>query len=490
MQELWGRTNSLALRTLALAGQTVFNALITVLAARRLDASELAVFGFGYSSLAIGSALADFGTSYAQMRAVARRGQQGPHPSIGWVFVVLRGATTTVASASLIFVGAAVAYWRHDRSLWLLLCLAAAVVAVRSVTQYFQAWAQGMSRWGRDAVLCIMPPALALVLAWKSPGVTTALRFFACLGAASVVTNLGYWSVAHLRRRSVSMEPGFKHADLWHQWRFAWPIGLAGTTFFVAPWCEYLVLLRWCDAPVVAEYFLATAVISVMRLGLSPFESVTYVAIARAAAEGPRPLQIAEQRLAGGLALVVGLIVAGAALGGKTAIEVLYGRNHAGAATYFLMLLPSVFVRMSTVSTTVTLSGGRGDSRPLRNGQLLVMTVRIAGTLVLVPRLGVLGVILAITVGQILGFVYLTLGTEVDPRVVLPPTVRSAAAVAGPYVSAWLMTSAHPVAPAVLAAALFLLIMGGEMTTHLGTASGLLPGTSNSEPADTGPRSA
>jgi O-antigen/teichoic acid export membrane protein len=383
---------SVVWRAIATGGAAVLTACLSAFVAHRLDPEKLASFALAYVTATVAATVADFGTGPAMTRALAGRNLSS---ALLTAFVWVRVCVGALIGLLVGMAGPVVAAMTSLDAIQSSFVAAGFVVLSRSLCQALQSVAQGLRLWFLDALVAIGGPLFSIgLLVWcatpaaATPSLIMALHGIgyglACAAGTALV-------IVVLRGRSFGTAFDGRYLDeLLVFWRFAWPMGIASVAFYLMTWGENLIMASWRPAPEVSAFFLATTILMVPRLMFSIVESVAFVEMSGTAVGG-RGLRdvigVAEALVVVPLCLL--LIVAYYTL--EPLVLLIYGHRHVEAAVAAVWLLPSVFVRLVTIPTTTALSGGLGDSRSLRDSQILALVARLGLGLMLIPVLGYKG---------------------------------------------------------------------------------------------------
>lgn len=375
--------------------------MITVVAARRLNADPFGVLAFAMATGWLLGVATDAGLSMHLARETARHPQQGRRLALE--IVGLRAGLAFLA-ATVAVLATPYLVPRHWRLQFLLVVLAQLCGAViETIAHYFR----GLQRSEIESAIHLSYRLTLLVLAMT---VLWWWRRLDYLGIAmlvpAVIAMLA--SVAVALRLSVPLTPDSTPRDQDHQrsppaggltprmfFRDVFPLGAAVLISALYFRIDVYFIQQWHGFQPVGGYNAAFRLVDALRLLPAAVMAVTFPLLVRTS-----DMQLV--RKIGGRLAVAGLALAAICGFGATAIvPVIYGESYAYAAPAFAVLslaLPLFFLNYALTHQVIGWDGQRA--------YLLIVTLALAGNvaanLLLVPTHGIIGAAIATVLTEVI----------------------------------------------------------------------------------------
>jgi O-antigen/teichoic acid export membrane protein len=390
---------------------TVVSAALSAVVARQLSHDQMAAFAIAYATATVGSTVADFGTGFAVTRSIARSDSQDAAGGAATVFLIFRLCTGMAVAGLLWLCRGPIASFGSVPALRPALPVACLLLISRSLCLAVQSLAQGYRMWTIDAVVGIAGPAtsIALVFMLGARTATSAGLLMWHVVGFGIAAAAGT-AFLRLRKRFAGLSDirgAWVSEQLTAIWTFGWPMGLASVSFYLMTWGENLIIGRWRSAVEVSAFFVANTILMLPRVAFSVLETVAYVEMSSKEQSGVKNLRrivrVAETMFVVPLCFVC--IVLFFTLG--PVVTAVYGPRYVEAATAARWLLPVLFFRIATVPITTALSAGIGDSKALRDGQIITLFARLGLGFALIPSFGYRGAAAGALVAHVVCWTFL-----------------------------------------------------------------------------------
>ena len=389
----------------------------SIVLARGLSESGLGLFVLVLALVHVGVMLADGGSSLALTRFVAAAGQRDEQRRLTWLGYRVRLTITTVALLALLAIQPLVRrHLFHDSLTGDAYLLALLWISGKSLFLVGPAVMRGLRQWGREGLLLVLE-ALGLVAVYSTllighreeavSGGGLAGRLAVLYG---ILALFSCWSLrwgltgAAPARLGVTVPADIGIRRLL---AFGLPLMMNSSLFLALTWTDRILLGIFRSHEELAYYFVAVGLTTAGRMLFAIPEQVFYSHLAeRYRRDSPDLAKIhhAIFGLFASLSLLT-LIAGGGA--GRLLIPVLYGASYSSSVWPFQLLLLVLLVRVVSIPASLFLVVVYERTPETRNALVVAFIANLVLNVILIPRIGIPGAIMASLFGFTLATAYL-----------------------------------------------------------------------------------
>lgn len=382
----------------------------SIVLARVLPQEDLGLFVLVLAMVQIGVMLADGGSGLAMTRYLAAAGSRERRRDIVRGGIRARLMITAVA----ISLGLVLMPWlrrvlfdgslTRSAFLWVM-----AWILGKSLFLLVPSILRGRMQWFREGALLVAEAAgiIAVYMTCRSAPIASGQLPMRLAILYAILAGVGILALTARSRITATGSDDGTAVTMTRLLAFGLPLVMNTSLFLALSWTDRILLGLFRSREELAFYYVAVGLTTAGRMVFAVPEQVLYSRLAATCRPGDPGLPRTHADVFDLFAWLGLLMVVVASMAGRVAVPVLYGAEYAASVWPFQLLLAVLLVRIVSIPASLFLIVVFERTPETRNSLAIAFVANLLLNIVLIPRYGVSGAILASLAGFLLATWYL-----------------------------------------------------------------------------------